>query len=75
MPKIFQIMDRTGHSTLEFDLKSAVDIKAAMARFDALTASGHAAATRKTGETDYIVVKKFQDTQDETLFVPAMQGG
>ena len=41
----------------------------------ALTDGGHAAATRKTGESDYTVVKNFKDTQDETLFVPAMQGG
>ena len=40
-----------------------------------VTDGGHAAATRKTGESDYTVVKNFKDTQDETLFVPAMQGG
>ena len=69
------IMDPTGHSTIEFDASNTVELDAAMERFTALIKSGHAAATRKAGETDYKVVKKFDQTQDETLFVPAMKGG
>ena len=69
------IMDVTGHETIEFDATNTVDLDAAMERFNKLTKSGHAAATRKTGERDYKVVKSFKDTEDETLFVPAMKGG
>ena len=69
------VMDSTGHSTIDFDKADPGALKEAMDRFKALTGSGHAAATRKTGETDYTVVRNFKDTQDETLFVPAMQGG
>lgn len=73
--KTFQIMDHTGHSTVAFDPADTVDLKTAMERFEALIKSGHVAATRKAGETDYRVVRDFKDTQDETLFVPALQGG
>jgi UDP-N-acetylglucosamine:LPS N-acetylglucosamine transferase len=38
-------------------------------RFAELTGSGYTAATRKAGDGDYRVVKNFDDTQDETLFV------
>lgn len=69
------VMDASGHSTIEFDKADPIALDAAMERFKALTDGGHAAATRKTGESDYTVVKNFKDTQDETLFVPAMQGG
>ncbi len=69
------IMDVTGHETIEFDALDKSELEAAMARFEALTKTGHAAATRKKGERDYKVVKSFKDTEDETLFVPAMKGG
>lgn len=69
------VMDRSGHSTIEFDEINTVELDEALARFEMLTKSGYAAATRKTGETGYKVVKKFEDTQDETLFVPQLKGG
>ena len=69
------IMDHTGHSTIEFDPADTVQLTEAMARFKALTGAGGVAATRRAGETDYQVVKKFEDTWDETLFVPQMRGG
>lgn len=69
------VMDPSGHETIEFDVLDKTELEAAMDRFEALTKSGHAAATRKTGERDYKVVKDFKDTEDETLFVPAMKGG
>ena len=69
------LMDHTGHSTVEFDETSKTDLATALERFNQLTSTGHAAATRKAGERDYKVVKDFKDTQDETLFVPAMKGG
>ena len=69
------IMDHTGHSTIEIDKNNSVELDAAMARFAELTSKGHTAATRKTGETDYKVIKRASDQQDETLFVPQMRGG
>ena len=68
----FYIMDRTGHSTLEF---SKGETDAAMEKFKALIGDKFTAATRKAGQTDYTVIKDGKDTQDETLFVPALRGG
>ena len=69
------IMDHTGHSTVEFDAGNSVQLEEALARFKMLTDKGHRAAVRKAGATDYTVVKSFDPTAEETLFVPAMQGG
>jgi hypothetical protein len=69
------VMDRTGHSVIQFDPTKTVDIKEAMERFDKLTKEGHTAATRSAGETDYKLTKAFDPTADETLFVPQLQGG
>jgi hypothetical protein len=71
----FQIMDHTGHSTIEFDKANTADLDAVVAKFNELKASGHVAATRKAGETDYKVIKSPDDVQDETLFVPQLRGG
>lgn len=69
------VMDHTGHSTIEFDKANTADLDASIARFNELRASGHAAATRKTGERDYTLIKSPDQEQDETLFVPQMRGG
>ena len=69
------LMDHTGHSTIEIDKSNSVELEAAMARFAELTKSGHVAATRKAGTTDYTVIKRADQQQDETLFVPQMKGG
>jgi hypothetical protein len=70
-----KVMDHTGHSVIEFDKNNTVELSEAMARFTALTGNGHTAATRKAGDPDYTVTKTFDPTADETLFVPALQGG
>ena len=69
------IMDYSGHSTVEFDKMDPVELKAAQDRFVALVGDGHTAATRKKGETEYTKINKPNQEQDETLFVPHMQGG
>lgn len=69
------IMDYTGHSTVEFDKLDPAQLKDSMDRFEALLKNGHTAATRKAGETEYTVIKRPDQEQDETLFVPHMRGG
>jgi hypothetical protein len=71
----FQIMDQTGHSTIEFDKTNAADLNMLVKKFNELKASGHTAATRKAGEQDYKLIKSAGDAQDETLFVPQLKGG
>jgi hypothetical protein len=68
----FNILDHTGHTTLDF---TGMDTTLAMAKFNELVGLGSTAATRKTGEKDYTVTKSFDPTADETLFIPRMQGG
>jgi hypothetical protein len=66
----FQILDHTGHTTLDI-----TDTNDAMEKFNELVGLGSTAATRKTGDKDYTVTRQFDPTADETLFVPRMQGG
>ena len=68
----FQILDHTGHTTIDFDKSN---VSEAMAKFNEIVAAGPTAATRKAGDKDYTVTKSFDPTADETLFVPRMQGG
>lgn len=68
----FQIMDFTGHSTIEFTAEQKAEAEAMFAK---LLADGSTAATRKAGATDYTVIRDPAKLQDETLFVPRMQGG
>lgn len=68
----FNVMDHTGHSTLEFTADQKAE---AQKTFDALLAEGKIAGTRKTGQTDYQKVKSFDQLEDETTFTPARQGG
>ena len=69
------IMDHTGHTTVEFDKADPAALKEAQERFDKLVAEHHTAATRKAGEKDYTVVKAFDPTADETIFTLPRRGG
>lgn len=72
----FEVMDQSGHSTLEFDKSNDTQVKEAMEKFEQLVGKDKMlAATRKTGERDYTVAKTFDQVQDETMFRPQMKGG
>ncbi len=68
----FNVMDHTGHTTLEFTAEQKAE---ANAKFTELLAEGKIAGTRKAGQTDYQKVKSFDQLEDETTFTPARQGG
>lgn len=70
----FQIMDQTGHTTMEF-LSDDAGVKSAMEKFEQLVAEGKTAATRKKGEMGYTVTRTFCETADEVLFQPQLVGG
>ena len=70
----FDIMDHTGHSTEAFDKASPADLAAAQARFNELIAEGRTAAVR-TGAAQSRIVRKFDPTAEEVLFIPRLQGG
>lgn len=73
MAKFF-VHDHTGHTVLEYDLKDHPQVKEAMEKFEELIKGG-AAGTRKSGEKDYKQVRGFNQIEDETVFLRAMQGG
>ena len=68
----FYVMDRSGHSTLEFTPAQKAE---ADATFKALIGEGRTAATRQAGAHDYNVIRDPAQVQDETLFVPRLKGG
>lgn len=70
----FSIMDHSGHSTEAFDKASPADLAAAQKRFDELIGEGRTAAVRiEPGKSK--VVRKFDQTAEEVLFIPRLQGG
>ena len=68
----FQIADRTGHSTIEFD-KSMKGQSEAFAKFNALIADGKTAYARR-GDT-VRPVKVLDPDADTHLFMTPLQGG
>lgn len=67
------IMDHTGHSMLEFTAEQKSEGFAMLEKL--LAEGGKTLATRKTGESDYTVVKSPKQVQDEALLIPQRQGG
>lgn len=70
----FSIMDRTGHTEELHATDTKMDLAAAMARFDEIMSSGHIAARKDEGGS-HTVIKAFDSTATEILFVPKLQGG
>jgi hypothetical protein len=68
------VMDRTGDSRHQFDPADAAAVKTAEQRFKELTDLGFTAATR-TGAGKSQVVRSFDATAEETLFIPQLVGG
>jgi hypothetical protein len=68
------VMDHTGDSRHQFDPADAAAVAKAEARFKKLTGAGFTAAMR-LGDGKSKVLKSFDPTADETLFIPRLQGG
>lgn len=73
MPKQL-VMDQTGHTEHVFDKANVVALEEAERRFAELTGSGFTAAAR-TGAGQSKLIKQFDPSVEETLFVPPLQGG
>lgn len=69
-----QIMDQTGHSTLDFDPKNDSQVKEAMEKFDQLVGQGYQAAVRTEGG-GLKKVKSFDPTATEVVMHPQLVGG
>jgi hypothetical protein len=68
------VMDHTGDTRHHFDPADTRELAEAEARFMELTGAGFTAAKR-LGEGKSEVVKSFDSTAEETLFIPRLQGG
>jgi hypothetical protein len=68
------VMDHTGDTRHRFDPADAAAVAKAEARFKKLTGEGFTAAMR-LGDGKSKVLKSFDPTAEETLFIPRLQGG
>jgi hypothetical protein len=67
-------MDHTGDSRHEFDPADAAAVAEAEARFKMLTGAGFTAAKRlDEGRSE--ILRSFDPTAEETLFIPRLGGG
>jgi hypothetical protein len=70
------VMDRTGDTRHAFSPTDEASVKEAMERFEDLTKKqGHTAAKRHKGASGGEVIRQFDPTAEETLFVPQLKGG
>jgi hypothetical protein len=68
------VMDHTGDTRHQFDPADAAAVAEAERRFKELTGYGFTAAKRLDGGKSELV-KNFDPTAEETLFIPRLQGG
>lgn len=74
MPKQ-QVMDHTGHTEHVFDKANAVSLAEAEERFKELTGRGFRPFMRSGPGEEATLIKAFDPTAEETLFIPHLQGG
>jgi hypothetical protein len=68
------VMDHTGDSRHQFDPADAAAVAEAEARFKKLTGAGFT-AVKRLGEGKSEILRRFDPTAEETLFIPRLQGG
>ena len=68
------VMDHTGDTRHQFDPADAAAVAEAEARFKELTGAGFTAAKRLDGGKNE-VLRSFDPTAEETLFIPRLIGG
>jgi hypothetical protein len=68
------VMDHTGDSRHQFDPADAAAVAEAEERFKMLTGFGFTAAKR-LGEGKSEILRSFDPTAEETLFIPRLGGG
>jgi hypothetical protein len=68
------VMDHTGDSRHQFDPADAAAVGEAEERFKMLTGAGFTAAKRlDEGKSE--ILRSFDPTAEETLFIPRLKGG
>jgi hypothetical protein len=67
------VMDHTGDSRHQFDPADVAAVAEAEERFKMLTGAGFTAAKRLAGKSE--ILRSFDPTAEETLFIPRLKGG
>lgn len=73
MPR-FKIMDHTGHTTEVFDKADVLSLDAAEKRFSEITGKGFRAVAMSPGG-DGTLLKSFDPTVEDVVFIPQLMGG
>jgi hypothetical protein len=68
------VMDATGDTRHDFDVDDAATVAEARNRFQELTDAGFVAAKR-TGNGTSELIRRFDPTAEETVFMPRLVGG
>jgi hypothetical protein len=68
------VMDRTGDTRHEFDPSDCEALAEAERRFKELTGAGFTAAKR-LGDGESELLRSFDPTAEETIFIPRLKGG
>jgi hypothetical protein len=68
------VMDATGDTRHDFDVSDETAVAEAKKRFQALTDTGFVAAKR-TGDGRSELIRRFDPSAEETLFMPRLVGG
>lgn len=68
------VMDHTGDTKHEFDVKDAKAVALAEERFKELTGMGFT-ASKRTGPGKTELLREFDGNAEETIFFPRLQGG
>jgi hypothetical protein len=68
------VMDRTGDTRHHFDANDQAAVAEAEKRFTKLTGAGFTAAKRTASGTSELI-RTFDPTVEETLFIPRLIGG
>ena len=72
---VFRVMDHTGDTRTEFNTDDAAEAKVAAERFEELTGKGYRAAVPGDNGQPGDIIKTFDPTAKEMLFIPRLQGG
>jgi len=70
-----QFLNKTGHSTLEWDVRDDESTSMAEAEFDKLLHEGYVAFQRERRDKDAQRVDSFDPAADEILWVRPLRGG
>ncbi len=71
----FQVMDFSGHSTIDFDKADPAMLANAEKLFNELVGEKKMTAYEKTGPGEGKVVKKFDQAAETVVFRPMLVGG